>query len=89
MGKFQNFLGKTSRKKKKVFNDNLFDTFEVTTTVVNREMIDRFQRVIFRMKKVLINKVAKSRSRKRLQIIVDPCWFKEVLVDPCWFKLSL
>ena len=34
-----------------------FHTFAVTTGVVNREMIVRFQRVIFRMKKVLINKV--------------------------------
>ena len=44
---------KTSRKKKKVFNGNLFDTFTVKTGVVNRnrKMIVRFQRVIFRIKK--------------------------------------
>ena len=48
LGQFQNFAGsislnftvfgkeKTSRKKKKVFNGNLFDTFTVTTGVVNR-----------------------------------------------------
>ena len=59
LGQFQNFAGsislnftvfgkeKTSWKKKKVFNGNLFDTFAVTTSVVNRKMIDRFQRVIF------------------------------------------
>ena len=48
-------------EKKKDFNGNLFDAFAVTTSVVNRKMIVCFQKVIFKKKKVFINKVAKSR----------------------------
>ena len=49
---------KTSRKKK-VVHHNVFDTFAVKTSVANRKMVGRFHRVIFRMTKVLMDKVAK------------------------------
>ena len=62
LGQFQNFAGSISLNftvfgkektswKKKIFNGDLFDTFVVTTSAVNRKMIARFQRVIFEMKK--------------------------------------
>ena len=35
--------------RKKIFNDNVFDTFAVKASAANKKMVGRFHRVIFKM----------------------------------------
>ena len=60
-----------------IFNGNLFDTFAVATSVVNRKMTVRFQRVIFRIKKRFDQQSCQVQVTQTAADYSRSCLFKE------------